>query len=467
MSTVPLRSAPPRNATARWRDLDRRHHLSPFTDYQELKGSRAGSRIITRAQGVRLHDSEGVELLDGMSGLWCVNVGYGRRELAEAAYRQLLELPYYNTFFKTATPPTVELAERLAGLMPEKLNNVFYGSSGSEANDTVVRLARHFWKLEGQPEKQHFISRTYAYHGSTMASASLGGMTPMQEGFGLPLPGFHHVMPPYWYDFGGQLSPEEFGRQAARAIEEKILEIGPDKVAAFIGEPIMGAGGVIVAPEGYWPEVQRICRQYDVLLVADEVICGFGRTGQWFGSQLYGIEPDMMTMAKGITAGYLPLSAVGVSDRIAAALLREGGEFAHGYTYSGHPAACAVALANLDILEGEGLVERTRDESGPYFQELLRETFADHPLVGEVRGAGLMAAVELVKDKTTRSHWERLGRVGTLCRDHCLSRNVVIRAVRDAMVLSPPLIVTQVEIDEIVGRLEESVEATARDLGVL
>ncbi|HLW29133.1 MAG TPA: aminotransferase class III-fold pyridoxal phosphate-dependent enzyme, partial [Kiloniellales bacterium] len=192
MSSLPLR-----NTTARWRALDRRHHLSPFTDYQELKRGEAGSRIITRAEGVHLYDSEGAELLDGMAGLWCVNVGYGRKELAEAAYKQLLELPYYNTFFKTATPPAVELAERLAGLMPEKLNMVFYGSSGSESNDTVVRLARHYWKLEGRPEKQHFISRTYAYHGSTMASASLGGMTPMQEGFGLPLPGFHHVMPPY------------------------------------------------------------------------------------------------------------------------------------------------------------------------------------------------------------------------------------------------------------------------------
>jgi len=458
---------PLRNATARWRDLDIRHHLSPFTDYKALKTAEGGSRIITRAEGVRLYDSEGAELLDGMAGLWCVNVGYGRKELAEAAYRQLLELPYYNTFFKTATPPAVELAERLAGLMPEKLNMVFYGSSGSESNDTVVRMARFFWKLMGKPEKQQFVSRTYAYHGSTMASASLGGMKPMQEGFGLPLPGFHHVIPPYWYDFGGDMSPEDFGRHAAKCIEDKILEIGPEKVAAFIGEPIMGAGGVILPPEGYWAEVQRICRKYDVLLVADEVICGFGRTGHWFGSQLYGIEPDMMTMAKGITSGYLPLSAVGMSDRIAEVLLREGGEFFHGYTYAGHPAACAVALANIDILEKEGLVERTRDDTGPYLQAALHAAFDDHPLVGEVRGTGLIAAIELVKDKATREHWEKLGRVGSLCRDHCFRRNVVIRAVRDAMVLSPPLVVTRAEIDAIVGRLKDCVDATARDLGVL
>src|SRR5690625_807577 len=462
MSNQPLR-----NTTARWRDLDRRHHLSPFTDYQELKGAEAGSRIITRAEGVRLYDSEGVELLDGMAGLWCVNVGYGRKELAEAAYKQLLELPYYNTFFKTATPPAVELAERLASLMPDQLNHVFYGSSGSESNDTVVRLARHFWKLEGRPEKQHFISRTYAYHGSTMASASLGGMTPMQEGFGLPLPGFHHVMPPYWYDFGGDMTPEEFGKKAAQAIEEKILEIGPEKVAAFIGEPIMGAGGVIVPPEGYWTEVQRICRQYDVLLVVDEVICGFGRTGHWFGSQLYGIEPDMMTMAKGITSGYLPLSAVGVSNRISEALLREGGEFAHGYTYSGHPAACAVALANLDVMERENLIERTREVSVSYHQQRLRSLYEDDTLAIEVRGTGLIAAVELVKDKTSRTRWEKVGRAGTICRDHCFASNVVIRAVRDAMVLSPPLVISRAEIDEIVSRLARCIDATARDLGVM
>ncbi|MDF2095944.1 aspartate aminotransferase family protein [Aquibaculum arenosum] len=462
-----MTDTPVRNTTARWRDLDRRHHLSPFTDYRDLKGAEAGSRIITRAEGIQLFDSEGEAFLDGMAGLWCVNVGYGRKELAEAAYRQMLELPYYNTFFKTATPPPVELSERLAALMPEKLNRVFYGSSGSESNDTVVRLARHFWKLEGQPEKQHFISRTYAYHGSTMASASLGGMTPMQEGFGLPLPGFHHVVPPYWYDFGGDLSPEEFGQKAARAIEEKILEIGPENVAAFIGEPIMGAGGVIVPPPGYWEEVQRICRQYDVLLVADEVICGFGRTGHWFASELFGIEPDLMTMAKGITSGYLPLSAVGVSDRIVEALLREGGEFAHGYTYSGHPAACAVALANLDIIEKEGLVERTRNETGPHLQQALHAAFDDHPLVGEVRGTGLIAAVELVKDKASRTHWEKLGRVGGICRDHCFANRVVIRAVRDAMVLSPPLVITPAEIDEMVVRLKHCIDATARDLGVL
>ncbi len=457
-------SQPLRNTTARWRALDVRHHLSPFTDYKDLKGA-GGARIITHGEGVWLEDSEGARLLDGMAGLWCVNVGYGRKALAEAAYKQMLELPYYNTFFKTATPPPLELAEKLAELAPKGFNQVFYGSSGSESNDTVVRLARHYWNAVGKPEKQHFISRTYAYHGSTMASASLGGMTAMQEGFGLPLPGFHHVTPPYWYDFGGALSPEDFGIQAARAIEEKILEIGPEKVAAFIGEPIQGAGGVIVPPSTYWPEVQRICREYDVLLVADEVICGFGRTGAWFGSETLGIAPDLMTTAKGITSGYLPLSAVLVHDRITEALLEKGGEFFHGYTYSGHPTACAVALANIGIIEEEGLVERVREETGPHLQARLRE-LAEHPLVGEVRGIGLIGAVELVADKATRRHFPDLGKVGVICRDHCFANNVILRAVRDSIVISPPLIITKSEIDELVDRLRHCIDLTARDLGV-
>jgi len=453
------------NSTARWRELDIRHHLSPFTDYRSLKLGEGGSRIITRADGVYLYDSEGAEILDGMAGLWCVNVGYGRKELAEAAYKQMLKLPYYNTFFKTATPPAIELAEKLAQITPPGLDYVFYGSSGSESNDTVVRMARFYWKLAGQPEKQHFISRTYAYHGSTMASASLGGMKPMQQGFGLPLPGFHHVIPPYWFDFGGDLTPEEFGMKAARAIEDKILEIGPEKVAAFIGEPIQGAGGVIVPPEGYWQEVQRICRKYDVLLVVDEVICGFGRTGALFGSDRFAIEPDLMTMAKGITSGYLPLSAVMVRDRIAKTLLEVGGEFFHGYTYSGHPTACAVALANIEIIEREGLVQRVGEDTGPYLQARLRE-LGDHPIVGEVRGVGLIAAVEMVADKAARSRFPGDGRAGQICRDHCFRNNIVLRAVRDAMVVSPPLIITREQIDLLVDRLRHCLDLTARDLGV-
>ncbi len=449
-------------ATADLQRLDARHHLHPFTDYKEL--IEEGSRIIARAEGVWLTDSDGNRLLDGMAGLWNVNVGYGRRELAETAYRQMLELPYYNTFFKTATPPSIELAETLAGIVPAGLDHFFFASSGSEANDTVVRMVRHYWNLVGRPEKKTFISREYAYHGSTMAAASLGGMEAMHAQADLPLPGFVHVMPPYGYKYGRGMSAEEFGRFAARRLEEKILEIGPEKVAAFIAEPIQGAGGVIVPPESYFPEVQRICREHDVLLVVDEVICGFGRLGRWFGSEVYGLEPDLMTLAKGITSGYLPLSAVAVGPRVASALIEKGGEFYHGFTYSGHPTACAVALANIDILRREKLIERAGERTGPYLQRRLRE-LEDHPLVGEVRGTGLIAAVELVADKEKGELFDPPGEVGIRCRDHCLASGLVMRAVRDAMVTSPALIITEEEIDELVDRLRGALDRTARDLG--
>ena len=467
MTALPARSSTaPRNSTAQWRAADLRHHMHPFTDYLSLAKD-GGSRIITRAEGVWLEDSEGVRILDGMAGLWCCNVGYGRKELAEAAYGQMLELPYYNTFFKTATPPAIELAERLVELTPEGLSHVFFATSGSEANDTVVRLVRHYWNLMGKPNKKTFISRQLAYHGSTMAAASLGGMTGMHEQADLPLPGFVHVTPPYWYDHGGALGPEEFGLKAAQAVEDKILELGADQVAAFIGEPIMGAGGVITPPDSYWPEIQRICRKHDVLLIADEVICGFGRTGYWFGSDLLAIEPDIMSMAKGLTSGYLPLSAVMVGERVAGALIEEGAEFFHGFTYSGHPVACAVALENIRIIEAEGLIERVRQDTGPYLQASLRQALAGHALVGEVRGVGLIGAIELVKDRANREHFEPVGEVGAKCRDHCVANGLVMRAVRDAMVFSPPLVISRGEIDELVSRVKHAINLTAKDLGVM
>ncbi len=459
-----MTSLPARNTTARWRDSDIQHHLHPFTDTKAL-AEEGGSRIITGGQGVTLTDSEGNEILDGMAGLWCVNVGYGRKELAEAAYRQMIELPYYNTFFKTATPTSVELAEKLAEITPEGLNHVFFGSSGSEANDTIARTLRYFWSLEGKPDKKTFISRQYAYHGSTMVAASLGGQAAMHAQVDLPLPGFVHVMPPYWYDFGGDLSPEDFGLEAAKAVEDKILELGADTVAAFIGEPIMGAGAVVIPPESYWPEVQRICRKHDVLLIVDEVICGFGRTGHMFASEYYGLEPDMMTLAKGLTSGYLPLSAAMVGERVAETLIAKGGEYHHGFTYSGHPVACAVALENIRIIEDEKLVQRTHEVTGPYLAARLAE-LAEHPLVGEVRSLGLIAAVEIVKDKATRTHFDAPGTTGTICREHCLAGGAVLRAVRDVMIMSPSLTITEAEIDTLMRILRSSLDATAKDLGM-
>ncbi len=463
MSTraTPIRSS---HTTAEWQEMDRLHHLHPFTDFKALGNK--GSRIITRADGVYLWDSDGNRILDGMAGLWCVNVGYGRKELAEAAYRQMLELPYYNCFFQTSHPPAIELADLLSEVTQPQLKHVFYTSSGSEAADTVIRIVRRYWSLLGQPAKNVIISRINAYHGSTLGGASLGGQKPMHEQGGLPIPGIVHIEQPYWYANGGDLSPEEYGRKAAAALEEKIEELGVDKVAAFIGEPVQGAGGVIIPPETYWPEVQRICREHGILLIVDEVICGFGRTGKWFGCDYYGLEPDLTLIAKGISSGYLPIGGVMVSDRVADVLIERGDEFAHGYTFQGHPAACAVAIENIRILQREGIIENVERNTAPYLQARLRE-LADHPLVGEVRGLGFLGAIELVKDKSKREFFKPEGKVGTLCRDFCFENGLIMRAVRDTMIISPPLIMTREHIDELVEKARRCIDLTARELGMM
>jgi putrescine aminotransferase len=452
------------NTTAVWQEMDRQHHLHPFTDTKDLNAR--GTRIVTRAEGVVIHTSEGEALIDGMAGLWCVNVGYGRKELAEAAYQQMLELPYYNTFFQSSTPPTTELAARLPEIAPKGLNHVFFNNSGSEANDTVVKLVRLYWNTMGKPTKKTIVSRRDSYHGSTLAAASLCGLSHMHPQFDLPLPGFVHIPAPYWWRDGGDLSPQEFGLRCARALEETILELGPDNVGAFIGEPIMGAGGVIMPPPGYWAEIQRICRAYDVLVIADEVICGFGRTGKWFGCDTYGIDPDFMTMAKGLSSGYMPISGVMLNDRVAAPIIEGAGEVAHGMTYSGHPVACAVALKNIDILDKEGIVERCGKEIGPYFQVKLREGLADHPIVGEVRGVGLIAAIELTPDKASRARFPAEKKVGYACRSHATASGLVMRAIGDAMVLSPPLVIAKAEVDELVRRARRAIDLAAKDLGL-
>jgi putrescine aminotransferase len=348
----------------------------------------------------------------------------------------MLELPYYNTFFKTTTPPAVELSQVLADLTPPHLNYVFYGCSGSDANDTIARFVRQYWNMVGKTSKKTIIARINGYHGSTMVAASISGMSYMHELADLPLPGFEHIMQPYWFAEGGDMTPAEFGLKAAKALEDKILALGADKVAAFFAEPIQGAGGVIIPPETYWPEIQRICQKYDVLLVADEVICGFGRTGHWFASDYFKIKPDFMTMAKGLTSGYLPLSAVMVCDRVAKVLFDS--DLSHGYTYSGHPVACAVALENIRIIREEKMVERVHDETGPYLNKRLKELL-DHPLVGEVRSLGFIGAIEIVKDKAKRKTFEPVGNAGTVCRDHCIRNGLMLRATRDTMLISPSL----------------------------
>jgi len=449
--------------TAELQAMDAAHYLHPFTDHKEL-GER-GTRIIERAEGVYLWDSEGNKVLDGMAGLWCVNIGYGRKELAEAAYQQMLKLPYYNSFFQCANPPAIELATAIAEVAPEHMSHVFFTGSGSESNDTVLRMVRRYWDLKGKPTKKTIISRINGYHGSTVAGASLGGMSVMHEQGDLPIPGIVHIPQPYWYGEGGDMSPDEFGIWAAQQLEAKILELGIDQVAAFIAEPIQGAGGVIIPPDTYWPEIKRILAKYEILLVIDEVICGFGRTGQWFASQHYDLQPDLMPIAKGMTSGYLPMGGVIVSDRVAETMIEHGGEFYHGYTYSGHPASAAVGLENLRIMRDEKIVDYVRNEAAPYLQDKIAG-LAAHRLVGEVRGVGLLGAIELVKDKATRERFPDKGTVGTLCRDLCVANGLVMRAVGDTMIMSPPLIISRAEIDELVDKAWKVLDLVAEQLGV-
>jgi putrescine aminotransferase len=460
-------TAPIRNYDiAALKRMDLAHHLPAQTDYR-LQESLGGSRIITRADGCYIYDGDGNKILDGMAGLWCVNVGYGRKELADAAYEQMLELPYYNTFFKTATPPPVMLAAKIAEKMGGHLSHVFFNSSGSEANDTVFRLVRHYWTLKGQPQRQIFISRWNAYHGSTVAGVSLGGMTYMHEQGNLPIPGVEHVMQPYSFNDGFGEDPEAFASRAAQAIEDRILAVGPENVAAFIGEPVQGAGGVIIPPASYWPKVEAICRKYGILLVCDEVICGFGRLGQWFGHQHYGIKPDIIAMAKGLSSGYLPISAVGVADFIVAELRAHDGDFVHGFTYSGHPTACAVALKNIEIMEREGLIERTRTDTGPYIAKAMA-TLNDHPLVGEVRTLGLIGAIEIVSKKGTNQRFGgREGTAGPIVRDLCIKNGLMVRGIRDSLVFCPPLIISHAEIDQMVAILRRSLDEAVPRLALI
>jgi putrescine aminotransferase len=447
--------------TADWQRADAAHFLHPFTDFQAL--ARKGSRIVERADNIYLWDTQGHRILDAMSGLWCVNVGYGQRALIDAATRQLETLPFYNAFFQTATPPAIELAELLAQVTPPQFQHVFFGGSGSEGNDTVVRMVRRYWDLMGQPKRQVIISRINGYHGSTMAGASLGGMAAMHAQGGLPIPGIVHIQQPYRFEHGRGMDRDAFGLHAARWLEDKIHEVGPDKVAAFIGEPVQGAGGVIVPPDTYWPEIQRICDRHGVLVVSDEVITGFGRTGHWFGCERFGFRPDLMTFAKGVTSGYVPLGGVMVGERVARVMIERGGEFEHGYTYSGHPVACAVALANIRLMQQLDLVRHVHDDVGPYLAQRFAE-LADHPLVGEAQTCGLMGALLLVKDKAAGTPFPRERQVGMVCRGHCFDGGLIMRAVGDRMIVAPPLVITRAQIDEMVALIRRCLDATLADV---
>ncbi len=446
--------------TAELQALDAAHHMHPFTHGAQL--AEKGVRVITRARGVTLTDSEGREMLDGMAGLWCVNLGYGREELVQAAANQMRQLPFYNTFFQTSHVPAIALSTRLAELAPGDLNHVFFAGSGSEANDSNIRIVRHFWAEQGKPGKTIIIARENGYHGSTMGGASLGGMKPMHEQGGLPIPDIHHIGQPHWYAEGGDMSPEDFGLKRARELEAKIEELGADRVAAFIAEPVQGAGGVIIPPDSYWPEIQRICDAHDILLIADEVITGFGRTGNWFGSQTLGIRPDIMTIAKGLTSGYLPLGGSILSDGVAEVIA--GSEFNHGYTYSGHPVSCAVALENLRLIEEEEVLEKVRTDTAPYLAEKWG-ALAEHPLVGEARSIGLMAGLAMTPDKASRAKFaSEAGTVGLICREFCFANGLVMRHVGDRMIISPPLVISKAEIDTLTERAWVALDLTLEKL---
>ncbi|MDG0983748.1 MAG: aspartate aminotransferase family protein [Tateyamaria sp.] len=434
--------------------LDAAHHMHPFTAGGELADK--GARIITRANGVYLHDSEGNEILDGMAGLWCVNIGYGRAELADVAAQQMKQLCYYNTFFQTTHVPAIALAQKIAELAPDKLNHIFFASSGSEANDTNIRLVRTYWATKGKPEKKIIISRKNAYHGSSVGSGSLGGMTPMHEQGGLPIPDIIHINQPNWWAEGGDKSPEEFGIATAKELEEVIMGQGENRIAAFIAEPIQGAGGVIIPPDTYWPEIQRICDKYEILLIADEVICGFGRTGNWFGSQTMGIKPHIMTIAKGLSSGYQPIGGSIVCDEVAEVI--GSGEFNHGYTYSGHPVASAVALENIRLLEEENILDHVRKVAAPALKEMWHN-LGDHPLVGETTIVGMLASLALTPNKESRAKFAmEAGTAGFTCRERCFANNLIMRHVYDRMVISPPLVITPEEIKEMGKRARSALD---------
>ena len=443
--------------TTQLRQLDQQHHLHPFTDFRDYAAN--GGRIVSRAEHIYIYDSDGNKIQDAMSGLWCCSLGYSQDGIKKAVADQLMELPFYNNFFKCSNQPAVELATRLCEMTPANFNKVFFTNSGSEANDTQIKFVQRYYELLGKPSKRLIISRKNAYHGSTIAAASLGGMSAMHEQTqGLDY--IRHIEQPYWYELGGDMSPDEFGLWAANELAKKIDELGEDNVAAFIAEPIQGAGGVIVPPDTYWPAVQKILDERDILFISDEVICGFGRTGNLFGFQTYDTKPDLITFAKAVTNGYMPLGGSLVSDKVADVLLGHGGEFAHGLTYSGHPASCAAGLATMDVLENTPILELSSNELAPYFSQAL-ESLVDHPVVGQVRSKGLVAAVELVKDKGSRERLapESAGAVYT--RDRAIENGLMVRQTGDAMIMSPPFVTSTEEVDALLSKLTSALDKTA------
>jgi len=436
--------------------------LHPYTNLK--KHEETGPLVIARGEGVWVYDNAGNGYIEGLAGLWSTSLGFGEERLIEAAARQMRELPYYHAFASKSHLPMIDLAERLKELAPLPMSHVFFANSGSEATDTVVKLVWYYNNALGRPEKKKIISRMKAYHGVTVASASMTGLPYNHRDFDLPIKNIIHADCPHYYHYGEEgESEDEFASRMAANLEQLILKEGPDTVAAMIGEPIMGAGGVIVPPATYWEKVQDVLKKYDVLLIADEVICGFCRTGNMFGSETFGLRPNMITVAKALSSSYLPISAVMIDEQVYAAIRDNSGKigtFGHGYTYSGHPVPAAVALETLKIYEERDILGHVRAVA-PRLQEGLRK-FADHPLVGEVRGTGLIGALELVKDKATHENFDASAAVGPYCMARAQAHGLLVRALPgDALAFCPPLVVTEDEIDMIMERFAKALDDTA------
>jgi 4-aminobutyrate--pyruvate transaminase len=437
------------------------YQLHPFTNLRKHESE--GPLVITGGRGIYVHDEQGREYIEALAGLWCASLGFGEERLVEAAARQMRKLPYYHQFASKAHDTAVDLAEQLIGLLPVKMSKVFFNNSGSEANDTAVKLVWYYNNALGRPRKKKIISRLRGYHGITVASASLTGILSAHRDFDLPLPQMRHADCPDYYRYGRRgESEEDFATRMAESLDAQIQREDPETVAAFIAEPVMGAGGVIVPPRTYFDKIQAVLKKYDVLFIADEVICGFGRTGKMFGSETFDLKPDIVVMAKALSSAYLPISATAISEGIYQALLAESdkiGLFAHGYTYSGHPVCCAVALETLAIMKERDLLGHV-GVVGPRMQAGLRR-FADHPLVGNVRGVGLVAGVELVKDRETRAQFDPPGTIGAAFVKIAQSHGLIVRNLVDTIALCPPLIITEAEIDDVLRRFEVTLRETA------
>jgi len=437
------------------------YHLHPYTNARKHEAN--GPLILTEGKGVYVIDDHGNKYIEGLAGLWCASLGFGEERLIRAATEQMHKLPFYHSFAHKAPAPIMDIAERLIELAPVPMSKAFFANSGSEANDTAIKMVWFYNNARGRPEKKKIISRVKAYHGVTIAAASLTGLPNNHRDFDLPIANILHTGCPHHYRFArdGE-SEEDFATRLAEGLEQLILEEGPETVAAFIGEPVMGAGGVLVPPKGYWRKIQAVLRKHDVLLIADEVICGFGRLGDYWGCQTYGIEPDIMTMAKQLTSGYVPMSAVLISDAIYQPIADNSakiGTFAHGYTYSGHPLAAAVALETLKIYEERDIVGRVR-HLAPRLQDGLR-AFAGNALVGEVRGLGLVGALELVANKQTKAPFDPVGVVGGYFAERAQAHGLIIRAMGDVIGICPPLVIEEAEIDALLGALGKALEETA------